>query len=68
MSWWPWLLIGWVAVAVAAALWMGAAAADARRRERGARARHYSGEIQGKWRAPCSGDEERADPRRRLQH
>jgi hypothetical protein len=37
MSWWAWLLIGWIVVASIAALWLGAAARVIKRRERAAR-------------------------------
>ena len=41
MPWWGWLLGSWTALAVAAAFWVGAAAAIARRRERGAHRYQY---------------------------
>jgi hypothetical protein len=41
MPWWGWLLSAWTAVAVAAAFWVGAAAAIARRRERAAHRYQY---------------------------
>jgi flagellar biosynthesis/type III secretory pathway M-ring protein FliF/YscJ len=45
MPWWGWLLVAWAVVATVAALWLGATAAIARRRERATRARQYAAEA-----------------------
>lgn len=63
MPWWVWLLVGWATVATIAALWLTAAAALARSRERVARTHQYSGEIQRERQAAASGDRERSAPR-----
>lgn len=46
MTWWTWLLIGWAVVATSGAIWTGAAAAIARRREREARRYQYDDALQ----------------------
>jgi hypothetical protein len=45
MAWWAWLVSVWAALAVAAALWLGAAAQRARGRERAARRHQYESEA-----------------------
>ena len=50
MPWWAWLLAIWGVVALAAAFWLGAAAAIARQRERAVRDHQHGEALDHDWR------------------
>lgn len=49
MPWWAWLLLTWSGLAGALAVWIGAAAGIARRRERATRRRQYDAALEPEW-------------------
>ena len=48
--WWAWVLLAWGLAAVGGALWIGAAAAGARRREHAARVHRLAEDLDQEWR------------------